>query len=497
MYNVATNLILQVVVIIYGLIVPKLIITNYGSEVNGLISSISQFLGYITLLEAGFGPVVKSVLYKPIAKNNKKEIANILKTSERFFRKIALIFIIYIIGLSLLYPLIMNNQFDYLYTVSLILIISISTFVEYFFGMTYSLFLQSKQRNYVISVIQAVTYIICITIILILVKFNVSIHTIKLASAIIFVLRPICQKIYFDKKFSINLKTADDNYSIKNKWDGLVQHIAWVIHNNTDVVVLTFFCSLAEISVYSVYLLIVRGIKSIIQAFSSGIDSIFGDMLVKNESNNLNEKFGIYETIYFLVTTIIFSCTLVLIVPFVQVYTKNITDVNYIRYTFGSLLVISEYVWAIRLPYSSIILSAGHFKETRKGAWVETLTNIIISLLLVKKFGIIGVAIGTIVAMLIRTIEFVYHANKYILKRNIGVSIKKLILTLIITILIVFLSKYIPMNNNTTYLNWILNSIMILLEASFIGIIINSVFYRKDYKKILEILKNNIKRKKA
>ena len=407
-YNVTTNLILQAIVIIYGLIVPKLIISNYGSDVNGLISSISQFLGYITLLEAGFGPVVKSVLYKPIAKNNKKEIANILKTSERFFRKIAIIFVLYIIVLSLFYPLIINSTFDYLYTASLIIIISISTFTEYFFGMTYNLFLQSKQRNYVISIIQTVTYIICITIILVLIKLNVSIHTIKFITAIIFILRPICQKIYFDKKFSIDLKTTNDNYCIKNKWDGLVQHIAWVIHNNTDVVILTFFSNLSEISVYSVYLLIVRGIKSIIQAFSSGIDSIFGDMLVKKETDNIKEKFGIYETLYFFITTIIFTCTLVLIVPFVQVYTKDITDVNYIRYTFGALLVISEYIWAIRLPYSSIISSAGHFKETRKGAWVEAIVNIIISLILVKKYGIVGVAIGTIIAMAIRTIEFIY-----------------------------------------------------------------------------------------
>ena len=81
-------------------------------------------------------------------------------------------------------------------------------------------------------------------------------------------------------------------------------------------------------------------------------------MIAKDEKENLCKKFNIYEVLYFTIITILFSCTMILIVPFVSVYTKNITDANYIRYLFGYLIVISEFVWAIRLPYSSLILSA-------------------------------------------------------------------------------------------------------------------------------------------
>ena len=66
-YNIITSIILQLIMIVYGFVVPKIIINNFGSDVNGLVSSITQFLAYITLLESGFGPVVKSALYKPIA----------------------------------------------------------------------------------------------------------------------------------------------------------------------------------------------------------------------------------------------------------------------------------------------------------------------------------------------------------------------------------------------------------------------------------------------
>ena len=494
-YNIISNLMLQFVVVIYGFIVPQIIISNFGSSVNGLISSITQFLAYITLLESGFGPVVKATLYQPIAKKDNKTIKNILKASEKFFRTIAGIFMVYIIALTIIYPILVRNEFSNVYTISLILIIAISTFAEYFFGMTYRLYLQAEQKTYIISIIQVFTYILSTITIVILAKLNVSIQIIKLVSSIIFVLRPLLQNYYVRKKYNMNLKDAEGNYKIKQKWDGLAQHVAAVIHSNTDITILTFFCSLTEVSVYSVYYLVVAGIRKIIEAFSSGIDASWGDMIAKNEYENLNEKFDLYEVLYFIVCTIVFASAIVLIVPFVSVYTRDINDANYIRYTFGYLIVISEFIWAIRLPYSSIILAAGHFKETRIGAWIEAISNIVISIVLVFKFGIIGVTIGTIVAMIIRTIEFIYHTNKYILKRNIFESIKKVFLIVIETIIIFILFKITPQIENTSYITWSINAIIVSIEACIVTVLLNIMMYKKGMKKIFNKVKGLLARK--
>lgn len=488
-YNIFTNFLLQLVVIVYGFVVPKIIISHFGSDVNGLVSSITQFLAYITLLESGFGPVVKAVLYKPIAKKDNKKITSILKSSEKFFRTISIIFIIYIMALCIFYPLVINNNFDKLFTISLIIIISISTFAEYFFGMTYRLFLQADQKTYIISIIQIATYILSIIAIVILAIFNSSIQMIKLVSGLIFVLRPILQNWYVKKKYNIKLKEVKEEFKLKQKWDGLAQHIASVIHANTDITLLTFFCELEEVSVYSVYYLVVKGIKQLIQAFSNGIDSSFGDMIAKNEHENLNSKFHIYELLYFTIATIMFTCTILLITPFISVYTKNITDANYVRKTFGYLLVIGEYIWAIRLPYSNLTLAAGHFKETRIGAWIEATINIIISIILVNKYGIIGVAIGTLIAMLIRTIEFVIHTNKQILKRNIFVSIKKILLCAIETTIVILLVQIVPKISGNTYISWLSYSLIIFIITTIITVTINYIIYKKDFAQILTIIK--------
>lgn len=489
-YNIITNLLLQIIVIIYGFIVPKIIISKFGSNVNGLISSIAQFLGYISLLEAGFGPVVKSILYRPIASKDKKTIRNILKTSEKFFRNIAMIFLVYIFILSCAYPLLANNDFSFWYTFSLVIIVSISTFSMYFFGMTYRLYLQSEQKTYVISIIQIVTYIISAILIIIMAKLNVSVHIIKLISGIVFIFRPIILNIYVKKKYDINLRDAEDNYEIKQKWDGLAQHVAAVVRENTDITILTFLRNLFEVSVYSVYRMIVMGVRQIMEAFINGIDSFFGDMLAKKEQDNLNKKFEMYEIIYFSLATILFASTMSLITPFVSIYTKGVTDTNYIRYLFGYLIVISEYIYILRLPYHYLIVSIGHFKETKKGAWIEALSNIIISIILVKKYGLVGIMVGSIFAVTIRTCEFIYYVNKYILKRNIIVNMKKILLLIIEFILIFIICRYLPLIENSNYINWIINAILVTITATIITLSVNFAFYKKEFKEIFIMLRN-------
>ena len=495
--NIILSLLQQGVSIICGLILPRAIIGEYGSNVNGLISSITQFLSYITLLEAGIGPVIKSLLYKPIINKDKETIEKILKSAQSFFNIIAYIFILYIILLCFIYPSLVDEQFSKGYTISLIIIISISTFAEYFLGMVYKLYLQADQKTYITSNIQIITTILNTSLSIILIKFGANIQTVKIFSAFVFVLRPIIQNMYVRKKYNISLKKVSKNYELKQKWDGLAQHIASIIHDNTDVVVLTVFTNTIEVSVYTVYLFVIKGIKNLIQAFNSGIDASFGSMYANNEQEHLNKSFKIYELFYFTIITIIFTCTLSLILPFVQVYTAGITDANYYRPIFAYIIVIAEYMWAIRLPYNSIILSVGRFKETQKGAWVEAISNILISLLLVPAYGINGVSIGTLIAMTIRTIELMYHSSKYILKRNQKYSYIHLFITILETVIITIIINSIIKNVQfDSYIIWLQYSIVAVIISSIIIIAINSIMYKNETIELLKLIKKNIKGEK-
>ena len=495
LFNIITTLIMQSIVIIYGFVAAKIIITTYGSNINGLVASITQFLGYITLLESGFGPVVKAALYKPISNKDKKTINSILKTSDSFFKKLSGIFLIYIIALAFIYPIFVNTSFSYLFSIILIFIISISKFAEYFFGITYKIYISAEQKDYVVSAIQIVSYALNLVAVVVLAKMNVPIHILKLATGLIFVIRPIFLNIYAKKKYKINLKDSDDKVKLSQKWDGLAQHIATVIHYNTDIVILTLFGRLTEVSIYSVYYSIVKGIRIIIQSLASGIDSIFGNMLAKNEIENLNKKFSMYECVYYTICSMCYTCAMFLIIPFVHVYTRGVTDANYINIGFGTLLVLSEYVESIKQPYNELVKAAGHFKQTRIGSWIEAGLNILISILLVNKFGLIGIAIGTLSATTVRTLEIIIYCNRNILKRSIIHSFKKILLIIIETIALLVIMKFTNTIEAINYFTWIIKALLSFGISCIVVLTTNMIIWKNEFKMFKKIILSIIKKK--
>ena len=170
----------------------------YGSAVNGLIASITQFLGIIALCELGMGAVVPASLYKPLAEKDNDQISKVIVSSERFYRKIAVFMLIYVIGLTILYPFIVEG-FSFIYTASLIIIIASGTFVQYFFGITYSLLITADQKQYLTYCLNGVTIVLNLIISYILIEVGASIHIVKLISSAIFICRPLFYTYYVKK----------------------------------------------------------------------------------------------------------------------------------------------------------------------------------------------------------------------------------------------------------------------------------------------------------
>lgn len=487
--NVSTSFLLQIVTIICGFIVPKMLINTYGSSVNGVIASITQFLSYIAILEAGVGGVTRAALYKPLAKKEIHSISSIIKATEKFFKKLSYIFVVYLIIIAFSYPFLVKNDFGYVFTLTLVIIIGFSTFAQYYFGISYQLLLKADQREYVTLFFNIATVVLNTIIIVVLTKLNATIHIVKLGSTLIYISRPIFMHLYVTKRYQINKKCEPDHNSIKQKWDALGHHIAYYIHHNTDVAVLTLFTNLKEVSVYSIYFMVVLSVGKIVRTISSGIEAAFGNMIANDEKDALNRNLSIYEFIAYTLSAIIFTSTAILILPFISIYTDGITDANYYRPLFAMLLIMAEAIYCIRVPYQTIVMAAGHFKQTRNGAFIEAVVNIIISVVLVNYLGIIGVAIGTFCAMAFRTIQYVIYLSRNIIHRRVEIFVFRLILNIFCTTIIVLISNHITFISVTSYLSWVLYACIITMVSATTTIFFNAIIYKQDVKNIILIVK--------
>ncbi len=450
-------ILLQAITLLHGLVIPRIIIGTFGSEINGLVTSISQFLSFISLLEGGLGAVVLAELYKPIEEHNSIEITKILAASQRFFYKLALVFLCYTGILAILYPLIINNEFSFRYTSLLVLILSITTLSQYLFSLTNRLFLQAQQKIYIVNYISSFTLVINTVIVYVIAVEYPNIHILKLISAASFLIQPVLYQRYIEKRYRISrnnyLKTKD-NSVLKERWSGFLQNLAHFINMNTDVVLITLFLGLTDVSVYSVYMIAINALRFLVTSVGNSYQSALGKYYVQSNPHELNNKFSFFETANWTLCMILFGTCMIMINGFVQLYTHNIVDAVYYQPGFAIVMTIANLIYCIREPYRLIILSAGKFKETNIGSAIEAFLNILITVLLIQRFSILGAAIGTLVAIGYRLIYFVVFLKKNILIRNYHLYTKKTVLTFIITTINIFFCTIteIKMDNYITFL---------------------------------------------
>lgn len=493
-FNTSSSLVLQLVTVICGFIIPRLILQTYGSEVNGLINSITQFLSIISFLELGVGAVIQSSLYKPLAEKNDKEISKIMVSGQKFFSRLAKILLVYVIILMVIYPLIAKSDFGFLYSATMILVISISSFAQYYFGIVNSLLITANQRGYFSFNIQSITLILNTIACFVLIKLGTSIHIVKLTSSLIYLLRPLLLSIYVKKNYNIDRNVKYTGEPIKQKWNGIAQHVAAVILIGTDNIVLTLFSGLQAVSIYSVYNLVVSGVKSIVVSSTSGIQSLLGDLLAREEISRLNNVFGWIEWGIHTGTVFVFGVAVVLIVPFIEVYTLGINDANYIQPTFATLIIAANAGYCLRLPYNLLILAGGHYKETQNNYVIASIINIILSILLVKSFGLIGVAIGTLIAMIYQTIWMAIYDSRNLINWPIQTFIKQVCIDIITAILIVYFSKYFSMTG-LGWTNWVIYAVKVSIMGLVFVFIVNYIFYRAYIIRIFGKFSKMVKKK--
>lgn len=481
-YNILTLFIYQMFNFACNLILPRLILGSYGSAYNGLVSSITQFLNFISILRLGVAGATRVELYKSLNNGDNDKTSSIVNATQKFMRKISFIFFCYLFLIAIIYPFIVKG-FNFIDVFSLVLILGISVFCEYFFNFTYATLLQSDQKMYIHNIIQTAFTIINTVVLCILITNEFSIQFVKFISAIIFTISSIFLYMYVRKKYAINKYAIPDNTALKGRKDVMSNSIANIVHENTDIAVLTLMTDMKVVSVYAVYTLVINGLKKIVEIFTSSLESYFGQLWVKREYENLNKKLCNYEYFISFCISIIFPCCMILLIPFITLYTSGITDINYIRPFYGFMTILTLASFCMRIPYLTVVQAAGKYKEVKIGAYLEAGINILSSIILTYLFGLIGVIIGTFLANTFRTIQYYLFISKEILNRKKYILLKNIAFISVSTVISYFLLKLVVCSGGisiNSWGNWILAGIVSFVLSCIVFITLSLLFKKED-----------------
>lgn len=491
-WNTISGLLLQATTVICGFVLPRAILNRFGSDVNGLLNSIAQFLQMIAFLELGVGAVIQSALYRPLADRDSAKISQVLASGSSFFRKLGGILVVYVAALVVVFPIFLDDRFGFAYDATLILSMSISYFAQYYFGIVDGLLLKADQKAYIINIIDTVTLIINTAFCYCLLYWGFSVQIVKLTTSVIFLLRPVLVRIYIRRNYWIDRNCKYTKDPVEQKWNGVAQHVAAIVLDGTDIVVLSIFADMYAVSVYSVYLMVVSGIKNLFMSCLGGVRALFGELWAKREWEALNRYFAFTEWLIHGLALFFWCCTYKLIVPFVLVYTEHMGDVNYNEPVFAALICLAYASYCLRLPFHSMILASGHYKNTQGIYIAGAAINLSLSMLAVNRWGLIGVAVGTIAAMLYQLLHMGYYVIKHLKVHSFLRSAKQYVIDGVTILLILCVTSVIP-GTEATWLGWIFLAIQHAVVIAVCILAANLVFYNRES---MQIIHKVMKRKR-
>lgn len=430
--NVAANYLSQIVTLVLGLLIPQLVMVNLGSESNGLLQTVTELLGCLTVLEAGIGTASLQALYGPVSRDDKGAVNRIVSATGLYFRRVGLIYAVVLLVLAFVYPLTVKSELPYLTIMLTVLLTGLPSVVNYCVQSKYRILLEAEGRQYVVTYIATAIHFVTSLAKIGLLLLGCDIVALQAVFFVLDALKTVILVLYIRRRYKwLDLSVEPDRGAISKSRNVLVHQISGLIFNHTDTLLLTWFKGLAFTSVYGTY-------RTLCGMIETAIGNLFGvDFILGQTYNSDREKYirlhNVYELYIMTFSFALFCVTAVMILPFMTLYVAKVEDAAlYLDPRFPLLFVATYLLSKGRTACMQAINVAQKFKETEWHAIVEMVINVVVTVAAVYRFGIIGALIGTIAALLFRTNAMIIYANRVVLKRSPWVTYRRWLLNLVL-----------------------------------------------------------------
>lgn len=413
--NVIVSTVTQIITLVLGLVLPRVILTSWGSEYNGLINSVTTVMRYLALLEAGISTSTLQALYKSIGQGDARQTAVVIKSSQTYYHKVAFIYGLMVVGVSFVYPLALDTKIPYWEIFFVILLQGCTGVINFAFRTAYQQILNAEGKYYIISFVTLLTTVLTYAAKLVSIMVFNNIIVMQVFGVVIMGLQVLIYAVYFHKNYNWLDMTVDVNMSLlENRKYYVVQQIGTLVFNSMDTFLLSVFCGLKVASVYTVYNMIYSALGTLIGILRGSTNFVLGQSFHESRKK-FSGVYKVYSALQVTLGSLLASCSVVLILGFVSLYTRGITDINYINYFAAiqfSLNIILDCARGANLAGANV---AGQAPKTTWRYLAEAFINLVVSLALVHNLQMNGVLAGTVAAGIWRSIDSIFYFYRNVL----------------------------------------------------------------------------------
>lgn len=500
-FNTGVGILYLAVHVIYSFIITGIIINTFGSEDNGLVSSIRQILTYAALVDCGLGAACIMSYYAPLAKDDKQKVKAIYNKSKRFFQLVGGVYFLAIVVLSFIYPFIVESSHSNNYVSAVFIVVGASQAFSYFFLEKYKSIITADQRIGAVQFCSLLSDLFTIIVVVVFVNLHLvnSILGLQIIITAITILQFVFYKYIISKYYpwlgSKEIVASDDKKPIKQIGSSFIHMLSQTVSFNTDIILLSIFRTLNEVSKYSVYSMVFAMANSLFGVFTKGIEGSIGNLYNKDREQ-FKKTFAQFEFLYLLQNAIILSTILLILQQFVSLYTKSETSFSYWDPSVSMMFVLITFLNTIRNPHAMMIRVSESFKQTQSIFICEALINLSISLLLVKPFGIVGVLCGTLVSVIIRDVYVIKYIYQKVIDGNVISFIKKVVVNFIPLSICAFFPLNGYLGVPSSYITLFFFLILDILFAVAVTLFVNTIFNFNMVKSLFNELLIFVKRKR-
>lgn len=494
--NTLASVLLQLVTLITGLITPRTIIAVYGSSVNGLVSSLSSFISYISLVEAGIGSAAVYALYKPLSENDNHGISVIVSAAKRFYYKSGWIFVFLIAVLAFLYPLVVDCEgLSNIQVAILVFSLGASGFLDFFTLAKYRALLTASQRNWVIQLASCIYKILNAIVIVALANAGVEVEIVYIVAILPVIVRTLILTLYARKVFPEVDYNAEEGktYKLDQRWDAFLLQVLGAVHTGWPTISATFILQdLSMVSVFSVYRSVATNVQNICAAFSNGTQASFGDVIARGETETLKRAYREFQILVYSLSAVVCGISFVAIQPFVDLYTADIADVSYYYPLIGFLVILDVLLYHLKTPQGLLVISAGHYRQTRVQVIMQTLILIVCSIIFGLMWGVEGIMLGSILANIYRDIDLAFYIPKNVTHTKVSETFGYMLLT-VVECAITVLPFALLQPTCSGWLDWILLCVVVGVWGILVCLLGTYIFAREQFMGLWQRVKNMVK----
>lgn len=467
------GVILTTIIAILGLIKTKVLLQYLGDDSVGIYQLFFQIFTFISLIDGGLTVGITYYLYKPISDKNYEQVNRILAGAKSYFNKIgiAIAIIGVIISFNILF-FIKETELSSFYIQICFIVFILASITSYFISSRVILY-GAEQRLYKSSNTNHIMTIVKTILEIVLAKLGVKLLGLLIMFFVLTILRNIGIILMSkkDHKF-LNFKVEKDTTFKKETKPLVIRKVNQLIFENTDIIMISKFLGLFSVVVYTVYFQIINMITLIIKRLNSALLASVGNLLVSDNEKS-SDIFDEINSLLFFIASIICIPLYFMLSPFIEIWFGD----KYLASSIVSVLfIVLLYVNIIKIVLEVFVDASGNFQSVKNASIYQSITNILLSLILINYLGIAGVLIATVFTFI--TGNFIVYprvVSKKVINRKIRdyyFNCLKLMIGIIPNVLILIL-LFNQMSNNGL-IDWFINGTILFI----INFILTYGYYR-------------------